>query len=159
MKGAFLVPRPHYSARPKPFRSCDPSKDVCFQARSPRILHRSELIERDWENVVQRLFKLPDLPKMAIAKCTGIQHSIGFLIPHCGFRIQSIPCQWKWNFRFQSLVGFQIPWAESYIPKPRTPDSEIRPLLYMERWNYRRSLFPLIKEANRSKQNNVKFRK
>ena len=71
MKGAFLVPRPHYSARPKSFRSCDPSKDVCFPARSPRILHRSELIERDWENVVQRLGKLPDLPKMAIAQMYG----------------------------------------------------------------------------------------
>ena len=71
MKVAFLVPRPHYSARPKPFRSCDPSKDVCFPARSPRVLHRSELIEREWENVVQRLGKLPDLPKMAIAQMYG----------------------------------------------------------------------------------------
>ena len=49
-----LVPRPHYLARPKRFRSRGPSEAV-FPARSLRTRHRSELIERAWENAVQRL--------------------------------------------------------------------------------------------------------
>ena len=53
MKVACLVPRSYYSARPKPFGPRGQSEDVCFPARSPRIRHRSELTERDWENAVQ----------------------------------------------------------------------------------------------------------
>ena len=53
-----LVPRPHYSARPKRFGSPGPSENVRpFPARSPRIRHRNELTDRDWENAVQRLGK------------------------------------------------------------------------------------------------------
>ena len=43
-----LVPRPHYFARPKRFRSRGPSEDV-FPARSLRTRHRSELTERAWK--------------------------------------------------------------------------------------------------------------
>ena len=41
-----IVPRPHYSARPKRFGSRGPSG-------SPPILHRNELTDRDWVNPVQ----------------------------------------------------------------------------------------------------------
>ena len=32
---------------------------------------------------------------------------------------------WRWNLdsRFQSLVGFRIPWTVFWIPKPNVPDS------------------------------------
>ena len=43
-----LVPRPHYSMRPK-----------CFGSRGSRIRHRSELNESDWENAAQGLGKSP----------------------------------------------------------------------------------------------------
>ena len=46
-------PRPHYSARPKCFGSRGPIENVSFPDRSPRIRHRNELTERDWENAVQ----------------------------------------------------------------------------------------------------------
>ena len=53
MRGSCcLVPRPQYSARPKRFGSRGPSEDL-FPACSPHIRHRSELTERNWENVVQ----------------------------------------------------------------------------------------------------------
>ena len=42
-----LVPRPQFFARPKRFGSRGPSENV------PRIRHRSELTERDWENAIQ----------------------------------------------------------------------------------------------------------
>ena len=49
-----LVPRPHFSSRPKRFGSRGPCENVrAFPARSPRIRHRNELTERDWENAVQ----------------------------------------------------------------------------------------------------------
>ena len=54
-----LVPRPHYSARPKRFGSRGPIENV-IPDRSPRIRHRNELTERDWENAVQELGKVPE---------------------------------------------------------------------------------------------------
>ena len=55
---APLGARPHYSALLKRFGSRGPSTNVkMFAARSPRIRHRSELTERDWENAVQELGK------------------------------------------------------------------------------------------------------
>ena len=55
---ACLVPRPHYSARPKRFGARGPIENVkMFPDRSPRIRHRNELTERDWENAVQGLGK------------------------------------------------------------------------------------------------------
>ena len=54
---ACLAPRPHFSSRLKRFGSRGPRKNV-FPALSPRIRHRNELTERDWENVVQGLGKL-----------------------------------------------------------------------------------------------------
>ena len=54
-----LVPMSHYSERPKHFGSRGPGENVkMFPARSPRIRHRSELTERDWENGVQGLDNL-----------------------------------------------------------------------------------------------------
>ena len=51
-------PRPHFSSRPKRFGSHGPCENVRpFPARSPRIRHRNELTERDWENTVQGLGK------------------------------------------------------------------------------------------------------
>ena len=51
-----LVPRPHFSSRPKCFRSRDPCENVkMFPARSSRIRHWNELTETDWENAVQGL--------------------------------------------------------------------------------------------------------
>ena len=56
---SYLVPMPHCSARPKHFRSSGPGEDVRpLPARSPRIRHRSELTERDWENAEQGLGKI-----------------------------------------------------------------------------------------------------
>ena len=55
---ACLVPRPHFSSRPKRFGSRGPCENVrAFPARSPRIRHRNELTEKDWENAVQGLGK------------------------------------------------------------------------------------------------------
>ena len=46
--GACLVPRPHYSARPKRFGSRGPCENVRpFPVRSSRIRHRNELTDRD----------------------------------------------------------------------------------------------------------------
>ena len=50
-----LVPRPHYSPRPKRFGSRGPIENVVFPDRSPRIRHRNDLTERNWENAVQGL--------------------------------------------------------------------------------------------------------
>ena len=51
-----LVTRPHYYAQPRRFGSRGPSENVrAFPARSPRIRHQNELIDRDWENAVQGL--------------------------------------------------------------------------------------------------------
>ena len=58
MVSLCLVPRPHFSSRPKRFGSCGPCENV-FPARSPRISHRSELTDRDWENAEQGLGKVP----------------------------------------------------------------------------------------------------
>ena len=55
MSFSCLVPRPHYSTRPKRFGSRGP-------IRSPRIRHRNELTERDWENAVQGLGKSFSIP-------------------------------------------------------------------------------------------------
>ena len=52
-----LVPRPHFSSRSKRFGSRGPCENV-FPARWPRIRHRNELTERDWENAVQGLGKV-----------------------------------------------------------------------------------------------------
>ena len=53
-----VVPRPHYSARPKRLASRGPSENVrAFLARSPRIRHRNELTDRDLENAIQGLGK------------------------------------------------------------------------------------------------------
>ena len=49
-----LVPRPHFSSRPKRFGSRGPCENV-FSARSPRIRDQNELTARDWENAVQGL--------------------------------------------------------------------------------------------------------
>ena len=55
---ACLVARPHFSSRPKRFGSRGPCENVrAFPARSPRIRHRNELTEKDWENAVQGLGK------------------------------------------------------------------------------------------------------
>ena len=47
--------------------------------------------------------------------------------PHavdCGFHVlDSSLCQWKLDSGFRSLVGFRIPWAVFWIPKPRILDS------------------------------------
>ena len=49
-----------------------------------------------------------------IARCKGIQDSLGFRIPRNGFRILGsgfrILGQWNLDSGFQSLEGFQIPW-------------------------------------------------
>jgi len=42
----------------------------------------------------------------SITPSKGIQDSLGFWIPHCGF---SILCQWNFESGFQSLVRLQIP--------------------------------------------------
>ena len=56
---SYLVPRPHFSSRPKHFGSRGPCENARpFPARSPRIRHRNELTESDWENAVQGLGKL-----------------------------------------------------------------------------------------------------
>ena len=49
-----LVPRPHFSSRPKRFGSRGPCENV-LSARSPRIRDQNELTARDWENAVQGL--------------------------------------------------------------------------------------------------------
>ena len=60
------------------------------------------------------------------ASCKVIQDSLGFWIPRHGFRIPAtgfrVLCQWNLDSRYQSLVGFQIPGAVFWIPKPRILD-------------------------------------
>jgi len=53
-----------------------------------------------------------------------MQDSLRFWIPRREFR--NILCQWKLDSRFQSLVGFRIPYAVFQIPKPRIQDSGFR---------------------------------
>ena len=51
----------------------------------------------------------------------------GFQVVDSGFQVlDSSFCQWNLDSEFQSLVGFQIPWAVFWIPKPRIPDSTIK---------------------------------
>ena len=52
-----------------------------------------------------------------------MQDSLRFWIPRRGFR--NILCQWNLDFRFQSLVGFQVPYAVFQMQSPgfRIPDS------------------------------------
>ena len=48
----------------------------------------------------------------AFAPCKGPQGTVGFWIPHLGFRIPCtvhVFCWWKMFSGFQSLVGFWIP--------------------------------------------------
>ena len=59
-------------------------------------------------------------------KWKGIEDSLGIWIPRRGFRSPStgwfqIFCQWNVDFRFQSLVGFRIPWAVFRIPQAKFP--------------------------------------
>ena len=67
-------------------------------------------------------------------KCKGIEDSLGIRSPSTGwFRIF---CQWNVDFRFQSLVGFRIPWAvfritEAKFPGFRNPQSLTRGELSM----------------------------
>ena len=43
--------------------------------------------------------------------------------PDSGFRVlDSSVCQWTFDFGLQPLLGFRIPWAVLWIPKPRIPD-------------------------------------
>ena len=60
-------------------------------------------------------------------KRKGVEDSHGFWIPRRGFRIPStgfrIFCQCSVDSRFQSLMGFRIPWSVFRIQKPRIPDS------------------------------------
>ena len=57
----------------------------------------------------------------------GIQNSLGFWIPRCGFRILGpgfrILCQWNLDSEFQALVVFRILWTVFWIPKPGIPDA------------------------------------
>ena len=53
-----LVPRPHFSARPKRFGPPGPWKCEGFPTRSPRIRYWNKLTERDWENAGQGLGKV-----------------------------------------------------------------------------------------------------
>ena len=54
-----LVPRPHYSSRPKRFGPRGPSEEVKnFPACSSRIRHRSESTEKAWEDAVQGLMQI-----------------------------------------------------------------------------------------------------
>ena len=52
-----LVPRPHFSSRPKLSGHVVHAK--MFPARSLRVRHGNELTERDWENAVQGLGNFP----------------------------------------------------------------------------------------------------
>ena len=57
---------------------------------------------------------IPSLPTFTPRK--GIQDSLELWIPHRVFRILG---RWNLDSEFQSLVGFQIPWAVMRIPKHR----------------------------------------
>ena len=63
-----------------------------------------------------------------------IQDSLGFWIPHCGFRIPGtgfrILCQWNFDSGFQSLVRLQIPRLKSRIPDSTTQISWIQRLAF-----------------------------
>ena len=68
-----LVPRPHFSSRPKRFRSRGPCENV-FSARSPRIRHRNELTERHWENAVRRLGKRARWSRLIFSMCVWLSN-------------------------------------------------------------------------------------
>ena len=59
--------------------------------------------------------------------CKKIHDSLGFWIPHCGFRFPAtgfrIPCQWNLDTGFPSQAVFRIPRTEIRNPKPKIPDS------------------------------------
>ena len=91
---------------------------------------RDKMIERKQvlgKNIISiRRDKISNFARANFAPCKGIQGSLGFWLPYHGFRIPGIEfrilCQWSLNSGFQSLVGFQIPWAVFWIPKPRILD-------------------------------------
>ena len=61
-----------------------------------------------------------------IAPRKGIQDSLGFWIPHCGFRIPGTGFWYlsvELGFWIPVVSGIQIPWAVFQIPKPGIPDS------------------------------------
>ena len=91
---------------------------------------RDKMIERKQvlgKNIISiRRDKISNFARANFAPCKGIQGSLGFWLPHHGFRIPGIEfrilCQSSLNSGFQSLVGFQIPCAVFWIPKPRILD-------------------------------------
>ena len=91
---------------------------------------RDKMIERKQvlgKNIISiRRDKISNFARANFAPCKGIQGSLGFWLPQHGFRIPGIEfrilCQWSLNSGFQSLVGFQIPWAVFWIPKPKILD-------------------------------------
>ena len=54
-------------------------------------------------------------PAMSVREFKTVSNS-GFLTVDSGLQIP--------DFGFQSIAGFQIPWAVFRIPKPRIPDSK-----------------------------------
>ena len=56
-----------------------------------------------------------ELKVLSVALCEGIQNSLGFWTPRCGFRIRKTgfqtPCQWSWDsgYHEQKFAGIRLP--------------------------------------------------
>ena len=56
-----------------------------------------------------------ELKVLSVALCEGIQDSLGFWTPRCGFRIRKTgfqtPCQWSWDsgYHEQKFAGIRLP--------------------------------------------------
>ena len=83
-----------------------------------------------WELSSFRISKLLFLATKIGVAADNVWHNA--LIQNClGFWIWMwIPYQLNLDSRFQSLAGFRIPWAQFWIPKPRTSDSKRKNSLY-----------------------------
>ena len=53
-------------------------------------------------------------------------------------------CPWNWDFGFRSLLGFRIPWAVFWIPKPRIPDSTSKNSPNSLTWSYTNWIFSWV---------------
>ena len=117
----------------------------CWQSDNVQLWERNDaqnLFKKYFKKCLNVLaldcrFKTNKQTNKQIAPCKGIQYSLGFWIPPCGFRIPST------RFQYLSIeLGFWIPWAVFRIPRPRISnfiskiflDSGIRiPLIWGEK--------------------------
>ena len=95
---------------------------------------------------------IPSLPTFTPRK--GIQDSLEFWIPHRVFRILG---RWTLDSEFQSLVGFQIPWAVMRITKHRMriPRAKLSRVPLHDATECSQTLLLSLRSKNSTKSNEI----